>query len=72
MHARFLNELALVADAGQISNQQDAQQKLGVNQRPTGLAMPSFNFSRTKLKSMCISINRSRWLSRSWSSSRKQ
>jgi hypothetical protein len=39
MHARFLNDLALVADAGQISNQQDAQQKLGVNQRPTGLAI---------------------------------
>jgi hypothetical protein len=38
MHAQFLDQLAFPGDAVLITNQQDAQQKLGVNRRPTGFA----------------------------------
>ena len=42
MHAQFLHQFALAGDAVQIADQQNAQQKLGINRRPTGLAVTVF------------------------------
>src|SRR6266567_3280926 len=39
MHPQFLHQLALTGNAVQITNQPDAQQKLGVNRRSAGLAI---------------------------------
>ena len=39
MHAQLFHQLALAGDAVQIANQQDAEQKLGVNRWPTRLAV---------------------------------
>ena len=39
MHAQFLDQLALAGDAVEIADQQDAQQKLGIDRRPARLAV---------------------------------
>ena len=39
MHAQFLDQLALARDAIQIADQQDAQQKLGINRGTPHLAV---------------------------------
>jgi len=39
MHAQFLDQLALTGDAVQITDQQDAQQKLWINRRTPRLAV---------------------------------
>ena len=39
MHAQFLHQLAFAGDAIQIANQQNAQQKLGVDGRTAGIAV---------------------------------
>ena len=39
MHAQFLHQLPLAGDAVQIANQQNAQQKLGINRWTAGLAV---------------------------------
>jgi hypothetical protein len=39
MHAQFLDQLALTGDAIQVADQQDAQQKLGINRRPARIAV---------------------------------
>ena len=39
MHAQFLHQFPLAGDAVQIADQQNAQQKLGINRRTAGLAV---------------------------------
>ncbi len=39
MHAQLLHQFAFTADAIQVADQQDAQQKLGINRRPARLAV---------------------------------
>ena len=39
MHAQFLHQFAFAGDAVQIANQQDAQQKFGINRRTAGFAV---------------------------------
>ena len=39
MHAQLFHQLAFAGDAVQIANQQDAQQKLEIDRRPTCLAV---------------------------------
>jgi hypothetical protein len=39
MHAQLFDQLALAGDVVQIADQQDAQQKLGINRRPSRLAV---------------------------------
>jgi hypothetical protein len=39
MHAQFLDQLALAGDAIQIADQQNAQQKLGINRRAARIAV---------------------------------
>ena len=39
MHAQFLNQLALAADAIQIANQQNAQQQFRIDRRTTSIAI---------------------------------
>jgi hypothetical protein len=39
VHAQFLHQLALTGDAVQVADQQDAQQKLGINGRTAGVAV---------------------------------
>ena len=42
MHAQFLHQLAFAGDAVQIADQQDAQQKFGINGWTTGIAVTRF------------------------------
>jgi hypothetical protein len=42
MHAQFLDQLALAGDAIQIGEQQDAQQKLGIDLRAAHIAVTLF------------------------------
>jgi hypothetical protein len=39
MHAQLFDQLALTGDAVQVSDQQDTQQKLGINRRTAGIAV---------------------------------
>jgi hypothetical protein len=39
MHAQFLHQFALAGDAVQVPNQQHAQQKFGIDGRPTRLTV---------------------------------
>ena len=50
MHAQFFHQLALAGDAVQIADQQNAQQKLGINRRPTRLAVAVFQLLPHKLE----------------------
>jgi hypothetical protein len=50
-----------LCNAQKIADQQDAQQKLGINRRSPYLAVALLNLSRTKEKLMCFSMRRSRW-----------
>ena len=50
MHAQFLHQLPLAGDAVQVADQQDAQQKLGINRGPTGLTVAVFQLRPYKLK----------------------
>jgi hypothetical protein len=42
VHAQFLHQPALAGDAVQITDQQNAQQQLRINRRPTGLTVTVF------------------------------
>ncbi len=42
MHAQFLHQLAFAGDAIQIANQQDAQQKFGINRGTARIAVTRF------------------------------
>jgi len=42
VHAQLLHQLPLAGDAVQIADQEDAQQKLGINGRPAGIAVTRF------------------------------
>ena len=42
MHAQFLHQLAFAGDAVQIADQQNAQQKFGINGRTAGIAVTRF------------------------------
>ncbi len=42
MHAQFLHQLPLAGDAIQIADQENAQQKLGINGRTPGIAVTRF------------------------------
>jgi hypothetical protein len=50
VHAQFLYQLALTGDAVQIPNQQNAQQKFGIDRRPSGLAVAVFQLLPHKLE----------------------
>jgi hypothetical protein len=50
VHAQFLHQLALTGDAVQIPNQQNAQQKFGINRRPSGFAVAVFQLPPHKLE----------------------
>ena len=50
VHAQFFHQLALTSDAVQIANQQNAQQKLGIDRRSTALAVTAFQLLPHKLK----------------------
>jgi len=42
VHAQFLHQLPLAGDAIQVADQQDAQQKFGINRRTAGLTVTRF------------------------------
>ena len=42
VHAQFFHQLALAGDAIQVADQQDAQQKFGINGRTAGIAVTRF------------------------------
>ena len=42
MHAQFLHQLPFAGDAVQIADQQNAQQKFGINGRTAGIAVTRF------------------------------
>ena len=42
MHAQFLHQSAFAGDAVQVADQQDAQQKLGINRRSASVAVAVF------------------------------
>jgi hypothetical protein len=42
MHSQFLHQFAFAGDAVQISDQQNAQQQLGINRRSAGVAVTFF------------------------------
>src|ERR1043165_3756321 len=50
MHAQFFHQLAFTGDAIQITDQQNAQQKLGVNRWATGLTVGGFQLLPYKLE----------------------
>src|SRR5207245_3213697 len=50
MHAQFLHQPPLAGDAVEIPDQQNAQQKFGVNRGPTGFAVAVFQLPSHKLK----------------------
>jgi len=50
MHAQFLHQLALTGNAVQIADQQDAQQKLGIDRRTAGIAITRFQLFAHKGK----------------------
>ena len=50
MHAQFLHQFALTGEAVQIPNQQNAQQKLGIDRRPSGFAVAVFQLLPHKLE----------------------
>jgi len=52
VHAQFFHELALAANAVEIADQENAQQQLGIDRRPSGFAVVAFSCSRTKAKLM--------------------
>jgi hypothetical protein len=50
VHAQFFDQLAFAADAVQIANQQNAQQKLRIDRRSASVAVAVFQFLPYKLK----------------------
>ena len=50
MHAQFLHQLAFAGDAVQIADQQNAQQKFGINRWTAGLAVTRFQLLAHKGK----------------------
>src|SRR5882672_3672965 len=50
MHAQFLHQLALAGDAIEIPDQQNAQQKFGINRRSAGLAVAVFQLLPDELE----------------------
>jgi len=50
MHAQLFHELPLAGDAVQIANQQNAQQQLGIDRRPSGFAVAVFQLLPHKLE----------------------
>src|ERR1051326_6459178 len=50
MHAQFFYQLALAGDAVQIADQQHAQQQLGIDRGPPGLAVAALQLLPYKLK----------------------
>ena len=50
MHAQLLHQLAFAGDAVQIANQQNAQQKFGIDRRPSGFAVAVFQLPPHKLE----------------------
>ena len=50
VHAQFLHQFALAGDAVQIPNQQPAQQKLGIDRRPSSFAVAVFQLPPHKLE----------------------
>src|SRR5215475_3159234 len=50
MHAQFLDQLPLAGDPVQIANQQNAQQKLGINRGSTRVAIAGFQLLSHKLE----------------------
>jgi hypothetical protein len=55
VHAQFLHQLALTGDAVQITDQQNAQQELGINRGATGLAVAVSQSLAHKLKTDVLS-----------------
>jgi hypothetical protein len=60
MHAQLLDQFALAGDAVQIADQEDAQQKLGIDGRAARIAVTLFQIFPYEGKLMCLSISRSR------------
>ena len=64
MHAQFLNQLALAANAVQIANQQNTQQQFWIDRRTTSLAIAFLQpLPHEAEVDVCLSINRNRWFS---------
>jgi hypothetical protein len=59
VHAQFLHQLPFAGDAVQIADQQNAQQKLGINGRTASIAVTRFQ-PLPKPKLMCFSMSRSK------------
>src|ERR1035438_10768939 len=55
MHAQLLHQLAFTGDAIQIANQQDAQQKFGINGRTAGIAVTDRKSTRLNSSHLGIS-----------------
>jgi len=60
MHAQLLAQLALAGDAIQISNQQDAQQQLGINRRAARIAVTLLQLLAHEGEADGFSMSRSR------------
>jgi hypothetical protein len=53
MHAQFLNELSLAADAIQIANQDNAQQQFWIDRRTTSVAIAVLSAVHERSRSPC-------------------